>query len=199
MEAFIKSYLWLIFLLYLGIVLALPTYRVWKQTGVNPLTFVATDSAHDYAGRVFKLLLGLLLGTVLVYCFTDWYNWLSPIVWLESSLIAAAGIWLMGLSLLWIMIAQYHMKQSWRIGIDDGHQTPLITTGIFAYSRNPVFLGMLVGIGGLFLLLPNAITFCLFGVSYVVMQLQVRLEEEFLERQHGQAYQAYQHKTSRWL
>ncbi|GAA4465038.1 isoprenylcysteine carboxylmethyltransferase family protein [Nibrella saemangeumensis] len=193
METFIKPYLWLIFLIYLGIVLVLPTYRVWKQTGVNPLTFGATDSAHDYAGRVFKVLLGLLLGTVLVYCFTDWYGWLSPIAWLERPLIAAAGIWLMGLSLVWIMVAQYHMKQSWRIGIDDEHHTPLITSGIFAYSRNPVFLGMLVGIGGLFLLLPNAVTFCLFGVSYVVMQLQVRLEEAFLEGQHGQAYQAYQH------
>jgi protein-S-isoprenylcysteine O-methyltransferase Ste14 len=141
-------------------------------------------------------MLGLLLLTVLIYCFTDWYGWLSPIAGLERSFIAAAGICLMGLSLGWIMVAQYHMKQSWRIGIDEEHRTTLITNGIFAYSRNPIFGGMLVGIGGLFLL-PNAVTLCLLGVSYVVIQLQVRLEEEFLQRQHGPAYQAYQNKTRR--
>jgi len=47
METYIKPNLWLIFLLYGGIVLVLPTYRVWKQTGINPLTFGNTDSAHD--------------------------------------------------------------------------------------------------------------------------------------------------------
>lgn len=199
METYIKPYLWLIFLLYGGIVLVLPTYRVWKQTGVNPLTFGATDSAHDYVGQAFRVLLGVLLLTILVYCFTDWYAWLTPISWLERPVIGATGIGLMSLSLLWIMLAQYQMSQSWRIGIDETHRTTLVTTGIFAHSRNPVFLGMLFGILGLFLVLPNAVTFCLLGVSYVVMQLQVRLEEEFLERQHGGAYQAYRNQARRWF
>ena len=199
METYIKPYLWLIFLLYGGIVLVLPTYRVWKQTGVNPLTFGATDSAHDYTGRAFKVLIGLLLLTILVYCFTDWYEWLTPIRWLEQPIIGATGIGLMSVSLLWITIAQHQMSQSWRIGIDETHRTTLVTTGIFAYSRNPVFLGLLFGILGLFLVLPNAVTFCLLGVSYVVMQLQVRLEEEFLERQHEGPYQAYRNQTRRWF
>lgn len=199
MESYIKPNLWLIFLLYGGIVLILPTYRVWKQTGVNPLTFGNTDSAHDYAGRVFKVLMGLLLGTILVYCFTDWYGWLTPIRWLERPMFGITGIALVTLSLLWIMLAQHHMRQSWRIGIDDAHPAPLVTTGIFAYSRNPVFLGMLVGIGGLFLVLPNAVTLGLLGVGYVIMQLQVRLEEEFLERQYGDAYRAYKTRTRRWF
>ncbi|KAB7726452.1 DUF1295 domain-containing protein [Rudanella paleaurantiibacter] len=143
--------------------------------------------------------MGLLLGTILVYCFTDGYGWLTPIRWLEGPKIGATGVGLVALSLLWIMLAQHQMNQSWRIGIDEAHPTTLVTTGIFAYSRNPIFLGMLVGIGGLFLVLPNAVTLCLLGVGYVVMQLQVRLEEEFLERQHGEAYRAYRTQTRRWL
>jgi hypothetical protein len=34
------------------------------------------------------------------------------------------------------------MKNSWRIGIDTVTKTELVTTGLFAISRNPFFFGM---------------------------------------------------------
>jgi protein-S-isoprenylcysteine O-methyltransferase Ste14 len=51
-------------------------------------------------------------------------------------------------------IAQYQMSNSWRIGIDEKNKTELVTKGIF-YSRNPIFLGMIISILGIFLILPT--------------------------------------------
>lgn len=39
------------------------SYLVWKRTKVNPLVLGTTDSAHDYIGRVFKILFGAVVTT----------------------------------------------------------------------------------------------------------------------------------------
>jgi protein-S-isoprenylcysteine O-methyltransferase Ste14 len=40
---------------------------------------------------------------------------------------------------------------SWRIGIDQSHRTNLVQSGVFSLSRNPIFLGMMLTLFGLFL------------------------------------------------
>ena len=47
------------------------------------------------------------------------------------------------------------MRDSWRAGIPDRDKTELITSGIYAYSRNPAFLGFDLMYLGTFLLLGN--------------------------------------------
>ncbi len=89
------------------------------------------------------------------------------------------------------------MRNSWRIGIDTETETELITSGLFQYSRNPIFFGMIISLLGLFLTTPNALT-CLFLIlGYVLIQIQIRLEEEFLTHQHGQKYLEYKQKVRR--
>ena len=35
----------------------IPTYRTYKQTGINPITFGKNDNAHDYIGFIMNCLL----------------------------------------------------------------------------------------------------------------------------------------------
>lgn len=91
------------------------------------------------------------------------------------------------------------MKQSWRIGIDEKNTTSLITKGLFSISRNLVFLGMIISTAGMFLIIPNAITFFVAITSYIVIQIQIRLEEEFLQRVYGRSYGDYKLKVRRLL
>jgi len=89
------------------------------------------------------------------------------------------------------------MKESWRIGIDTETKTKLITTGLFGISRNPIFLGMIVSLVGLFFLTPNTWTLLFMILGYVLIQIQIRLEEDFLIEQHGNEYLEYKEKVRR--
>ena len=52
---------------------------------------------------------------------------------------------------------------------------------------------------GVFLIIPNAVTLIILITGELLIQIQVRLEEEFLTRAHGQAYLAYQKQVRRWV
>lgn len=173
---------------------------VWKRTGVNPVAFKGSDNAHDFAGQVFKLLFAAVVAAVVVYSASDrLYEYLTPIPWLEHRGVQIAGIILLLASLAWIVLAQAQMGESWRIGIDGEHRTPLVRKGVFGLSRNPIFLGMMVTLAGLFLVIPNAVTLLTLGLGVVLIQIQVRLEEEFLSGMHGEAYAEYRRDVRRWL
>lgn len=76
----------------------------------------------------------------------------------------------------------------------------LVTSGIHARTRNPIYLGMFLTYGGigvaarspwiLILMLPLAVT-----IRYGV----VAREEAYLERRFGDAYRAYKARVRRWL
>jgi len=51
----------------------------------------------------------------------------------------------------------------------------------------------------LFFIIPNALTFFLTLSIYIIIQVKIRLEEEFLVRQHGDVYRKYKSKTRRLI
>jgi protein-S-isoprenylcysteine O-methyltransferase Ste14 len=122
-----------------------------------------------------------------------------PIKQLDTSAIKYTGLGFLVFALIWTIIAQGHMKNSWRIGIDTETRTELIMTGLFGLSRNPIFFGMILSLVGLFLTTPNALTAIFLTLGYVLIQIQIRLEEEFLTSQHGQNYLTYKEKVRRFI
>ena len=58
---------------------------------------------------------------------------------------------------------------------------------------------MIISVAGIFFILPNALTFFLMLTTYIVIQIQIRLEEEFLEKQHEEQYLIYKKTTKRLL
>ena len=187
-------------LLYMLLVFVLRSVILWKQTGVNPFVFGNTEKAHDYIGRVYKVM--VLFTWVSIGCysfFPNGYQYLMPISYLEFEGLQITGLILLITSFLWTSIAQYQMSKSWRIGIDYNEKTELISNGLFKYSRNPVFLGVLISYLGTFFIIPNILSFSILIVTFVTIQTQVRLEEEYLEAVQGQEYPGYKLKVRRWL
>ena len=201
MEFSLRIYLPVFIIGFILLVFVLPSLKVYWQTGINPFRFkVNHHPAHDYIGAAMKWFIAVLLVTVFIYAlFPEGYIYLVPLHYLENNFIKWTGLIAGHLSLIGIMIAQHQMKLSWRIGIDYENKTKLVTTGLFAWSRNPIFLFLLIALLGLFMVLPNAITFAVLISAYLVIQVQIRIEEEFLERQHGQPYTQYKSNTRRLL
>ena len=193
-------YLFIFLLVFLFFVFFLRSYLLWKRTGVNPLTFNKTDDAHGYNGKVYSFVTLLELVVVSIYAFkNEWHQYLLPFWYLESSYLDYIGWACLGFSLIWIWVAQSQMANSWRIGIDEKNKTELVTNGLFSFSRNPIFLGVMIANIGLFLIIPNAFTMLIVALLIVSINTQIRLEEEFLKGSHGATYQDYFNRVRRWL
>jgi protein-S-isoprenylcysteine O-methyltransferase Ste14 len=200
MEQFLKFFLPIYFILYFGIAFVIKSWIVAKRIGKNPLVLPKDDSAYGLIGLYFKLTLIFMFAYTILYAlFNGIYHHFLPIKSLESNTFKYIGISLLTFALIWTILAQRDMKDSWRIGIDTDLKTELITIGLFKYSRNPIFFGMIVSLFGLFLTTPNALTIIFLILGYVLMQIQIRLEEEFLTAQHGQNYLNYKSKIRRLI
>jgi protein-S-isoprenylcysteine O-methyltransferase Ste14 len=197
---FPKYFLALYFLAYIIAAFFWRSYLVKKRTGINPVTLKSSRSVRDFIGRVFKLLFATIAVVVIVFAFLPrYYHYLVPINWLEQEAVRWIGSVLLLLSLLWTVLAQSQMGESWRIGIDEKNRTPLVQRGVFRFSRNPIFLGMITTLGGLFLVIPNAITLLTLVLGVVVINVQVRLEEEHLKTLHGDDFVSYCRNVRRWI
>jgi protein-S-isoprenylcysteine O-methyltransferase Ste14 len=97
-----------------------------------------------------------------------------------------------------IIIAQVQMGASWRIGLDQ-ERTALATAGLFAWSRNPTFLGMVTLVLGAFVVAPTAVTGAVFVVTWIGFSVLIRMEEEHLAGIHGAAYEGYRASVPRWI
>lgn len=200
MTILIKYFVTFFFITYLIVGFVWPSVRTYKQTGINPITFGKTDNAHDFIGSWFKWLFALVLMTIIAYWVNgSLYQYLLPVHFLIQPSIQWIGVVLCITSLVWTVIAQWQMGQSWRIGIDQEHKTELKTSGLFSVSRNPIFLGMIATLAGYFLVLPNAITLVVASAGYLLIQVQIRLEEDFLRLNHGMEYKQYMQTVRRIL
>lgn len=140
MQVFLKIYLPVYLLIYLAVAFILPSFRTWKQTGINPVTFGKEDTAHNYIGFIMKLLIALLFFMTLVYSLCHrLYNYLLPVWYLENQFVIIAGLAIIHVALIWIMIAQFQMSNSWRIGIDEKNKTQLVTKRNFQYQSQSYF------------------------------------------------------------
>ena len=85
------------------------------------------------------------------------------------------------------------------MGIDRDMPGQLVTGGVFAWSRNPIFLFMNAYALGTFLL-SGRLVFLVFALlAIAALHSQIRREESFLEDAYGEAYRAYRAATPRYL
>ena len=76
----------------------------------------------------------------------------------------------------------------------------LVTSGIFKYSRNPMYLGMVL------ILISTAIKFSLYGglpvigfFVYFITIFQILPEEKAMQKLFGEDFTNYKNKTRRWF
>jgi len=191
---FFHAFTYVFLPLYFIAAFIVPTWLVYKRTKINPITFgQRRDSAHDYVGSCFKLIILIFFSTAIGSTIVA----LPAIHFLQRVALQYVGVALTLISFLLIVLAQRQMGTSWRIGIDSENKTDLVTTGLYRRVRNPIFLGMLLTIVGFFLIFPTYIMLGILIVGYLLINIQIRLEEEFLQRLHGETYANYRQSSNR--
>lgn len=158
---------------------------------------MATDVAHKRWWQIFEVVFGLpflvAIGLQRVVPIALPYGFLAPTI-------ISAGAILIVVGAVLVILARREFARHGQ-PTDPGLATrQLVTTGVFANSRNPLYLGgvcMLVGIAlvinlpwVLLLLLPALIT------CYYVL---IAPEERYLAAKFGAEYQAYAATVQRWI
>lgn len=100
---------------------------------------------------------------------------------------------------------QYRLVGKYRIrlgGGGPGMDTPperLVTTGPFAFCRNPMYLGHIIFLLGLALSLRSVLAAIITAASVVWFQFRVRRDEKRLAERFGQSYVDYAARVRRWV
>ena len=102
------------------------------------------------------------------------------------------GVLLFGISVIC-------MKDSWRAGIPERDRTKLVTNGIYAFSRNPAFLGFDLQYIGVMLMFCNLLTGLFTAFAMVMLHLQILQEEHYLAAAFGAEYLEYRRRVLRYL
>ena len=125
---------------------------------------------------------------------------LEPIAVLDRTPVRAAGAALAVLGIAATFAAQLALGASWRADVDPDKYAALVTTGPFRLVRNPIFTATTATWIGLALIVPNLFAAVMLVTFFTALEIQVRLvEEPFLYRVHGTAYEQYATRTGRFL
>ena len=82
----------------------------------------------------------------------------------------------------------------------DQEPSILVTTGVYAISRNPMYLGFVLLLAGIAAILGTLTPFLILPVfTEVIDKMFVSLEESRLEQKFGPAFLAYRQKVRRWI
>jgi len=81
-----------------------------------------------------------------------------------------------------------------------GSASTLVSSGIYRFSRNPMYVGFLFALGGWVFFLAHALGFILLPVFVIYMnRFQISPEERALSSKFGKHFNTYTQSVPRWL
>ncbi len=76
----------------------------------------------------------------------------------------------------------------------------LVDSGIYSFTRNPMYLGMALVLTGIGVALGTPITLAITSLFvFVINRWQIRPEEQAMERIFGQQFADYKSRVRRWI
>ena len=139
------------------------------------------------------LFLGCLLAALALHLLAPGPHWAPPVLAWSGAVPMLLGLWLL-----------IHASGRFaRIGTNiDTFRPPgvLVTDGVFAVTRNPMYLGFVLLLGGLCLLLGTTTPWLPWLVFLAAASVwYIPFEERACSVQFGAAYDDYRRRTRRWL
>ncbi len=157
-----------------------------------------TKEVGDNAGVTVPpplVYLGFLLVGPLLDRLLGWgkLNLGLPIALMIGALVAIAGL-AIGLSALLRFRAAGTPPEPWK------PSTIFVASGMYLHTRNPMYLGMALIMGGLGLMLRSPAALALVPAAMLAIDgFVIAREEKYLVRTFGDSYRAYRQRVRRWL
>lgn len=145
----------------------------------------------------------LILPFVLLYVYVvlaSLFGWFVPgSEVLHSPALAIVGGALCVLALALLVASLVTFGRSFRVGLDETHPGALVTGGVFALTRNPIYVSFILLLTGVFLAIPNWILLLLLFGAIMLLHRRIELEEKSFLAVYGEAYAEYCKKVGRYF
>jgi len=117
----------------------------------------------------------------------------------QSGIVSWLGVvlCLAGVALLFLSLVSF--GKSFRVGIDTEQPDKLVTSGVFAFSRNPIYVAFAFVLLGEFLVYSNWMLLVYVVGAACLLHRQVLREEAYLREHYGQQYIEYSERVRRYL
>ncbi len=172
-----------------------------RQTGIDPRVMEKSQSSIQIYFSVFVKMM-TAYGAVIILLLSINFQFgslFTRVTEISSRPFDIAGF-IIGLASLSVCrYAQLKMGASWRVGIDEQVKTRLVTTGLYAFIRNPTYLGLFLMNLGIWVIWPTWAIFLLNLLFVIFLEVQVRCEEDYLTSIHGEDYLSYKQRTKRYI
>lgn len=103
------------------------------------------------------------------------------------------------LAVLLYSTAVRRLGQSWRLGIDRTTAGPLVTEGIYRWTRHPIYVAFDLLFAGTFLVLGRLIFLVLVLLWIPLLHTYMQREERFLSDLYGDSYRDYCGRVGRYF
>jgi len=117
----------------------------------------------------------------------------------DSLFIRIVGAFAIFLSLIVLKSALQHFGTSLRFGLNEDNAGKLVTSGVFAHSRNPFFLSLLLFFFGTALAFPNIFFLAFAVLAFAGIHFSILKEEKFMQKVYGEEYTCYFKKVRRYF
>ena len=174
-----------------------PLLQFYRYGTFGIFLFRSGSIAQHVRDALLILLFALLLGQANVATRPGYLDLLVEERGLVHEALQVVGAALMLCGIGFFAIAQLHLGASWRIGIDAEAKPGLVTDGLYRYSRNPIYVGLLATIAGYACLLPTVLSAILLVCTYIGMRAQIAGEEAYLLATYGDAFRDYARRVDR--
>jgi len=118
----------------------------------------------------------------------------------EGSWQFALAVFTLGLILIATGGIQFRRAGTTVNPMTPGNSSSLVMTGIYAYSRNPMYVGFLLFLIAVAIVVANIVALVFLPLFVLAMNyLQIQPEENALEDLFGEEYRQYRKRVRRWL
>ena len=164
-----------------------------KRNGIDAMNFGKTDKT-DFLIPPFALFYFYL-----VFAVSFGLPTVSRQEFFQSEVVSWIGVLFCLAGLVLLLMSLISFGKSFRVGIDTDHPDKLITTGIFAFSRNPIYVAFGSVLIGQFLIFPNWILLIYLAAAIWLFHRQILREEDYLKKHYGKQYTDYCNRVRRYI
>ncbi|OBK19406.1 methyltransferase family protein [Mycobacterium asiaticum] len=164
-----------------------------KRSGIRAMHFGRLDKS-DFA----------IPPVALFYFYTIFavaFGWpvLTSERFFHSAAVAWIGVACCAIAIVILVLSLVSFGRSFRVGIDVDRPGGLVTSGIFAVSRNPIYVAFFLFMVGQLLVFPNWVPLVYLFAATWLFHRQVLREEDFMRQHYGQQFVDYCRRVRRYV